>query len=158
MSAAEKKPFLSPLPFSHAGQEPYIFLAVKALCVSWQHKFLEHSPFLSQRAEVRACRPCWQLGACSSPVRGWGFASHAGGFLFPTGPPEVNSCLTAQQPLLHPVPVSFFFLLHSQWRLPTHSMESQSAWDFLVLLLGVHTSPSAFLTSNMRASSVSYKI
>lgn len=77
LSATEKKPLLFSLPFSHAGQEPCIFLAVKALCVSWQQEFLELSPFLSQRAEVRACGPCWQLGAYSSPMRG--------GLCFPRG-------------------------------------------------------------------------
>lgn len=82
LSGTEEKPLLSSLPFSHAGQEPYIFLAVKALCVSWQHKFLEHSPFLSQRAEVRACGPCWQLGACSSPMRGGGLLPTRRDFCF----------------------------------------------------------------------------
>lgn len=131
LSATEKKTLLLSLPFSHAGQEPCIFLAVKALCVSWQHKFLELSPFLSQRAEVRACRPCWQLGAYSSPMRGGaGFASHAEGFLLSTCPPEVNSSLGTQQHRLHPVSACFFFLLHHQWGLATHSMDSQSAWDF----------------------------
>lgn len=130
LSATEKKPLLLSLPFSHAGQEPCIFLAVKALCVSWQHKFLELSPFLSQRAEVESLQALLAVGCLLKP-HAWrgGFASHAEGFLLPTCPPEVNSSLDTQQHRLHPVPACFFFLLHHQWGLATHSMDSQSAWD-----------------------------
>ena len=56
--------------------------------------------------------------------------SHAEGFLLPTCPPEVNFSLGTQQHRLHPVSACFFFLLHHQWGLATHSMDSQSAWDF----------------------------
>lgn len=42
------------LPFSHAGQASYNFLAVKPLTVSWQHVLLDLSLFLSQKAEMGA--------------------------------------------------------------------------------------------------------
>lgn len=111
-----------PLPFSHAGRAPYIFLAAKAPCVSWQHKFLEHSPFLSQRAEVRARGPCWQSGACSNPVRGrlcFPLRGILSSYL------STRSELFPECPVAHAQPCECFllsFLLHHECRLATHSM------------------------------------